>query len=129
MNVPKWISPLFWFAALYDGVLGLLFLAGPGWVFDRFGVTPPNHFGYVQSPAALLLVFALMFIAIARDPVACRGMIWYGILLKVAYCGLTFYYWVASDVPWIWKPFAVVDLVMGLLFAVALVMLKPKATG
>ena len=29
MNVPKWISPLFWIAALYDGVLGILFLAAP----------------------------------------------------------------------------------------------------
>jgi hypothetical protein len=129
MNAPKWIPPLFWFAALYDGVLGLLFLVAPGWVFARSGVVPPNHFGYVQFPAALLLIFALIFIAVARDPLANRGLIVYGILLKVSYCGLAFYYWVATDVPWIWKPFAVIDLIMGLLFAWALVVLTPQAGG
>lgn len=125
MNVPKWISPLFWFATLYDGLLGLLFLVAPWWVFNQFNVVPPNHLGYVQFPAALLLIFALIFVAIARNPVANRGMIWYGVLLKAAYCGLAFYYWATTDVPWIWKPFAVIDLAMGVLFCVALAVLRP----
>ena len=75
MTVPKWISPLFWVAAVYDGVLGLLFLAAPLWVFQRFEVPPPNHVGYLQCPAALLIIFGLMFVAIARDPLRNRGLI------------------------------------------------------
>ena len=37
-------------------------------------VTPPNHWAYVQFPAALLVIFGLMFVAIAQDPVANRGI-------------------------------------------------------
>jgi hypothetical protein len=119
MTVPKWISPLFWLSAAYDGLLGLLFLAVPGWVFTRLEVALPNHVAYVQFSAALLLIFGLIFVNIARDPIANRSQIIYGILLKVAYCGLAFYYWATEAIPWIWEPFAVIDLVMGVLFVIA----------
>ncbi|MCU0959862.1 MAG: hypothetical protein MUF48_07130 [Pirellulaceae bacterium] len=123
MSIPKWIPPLFWLAALYDGVLGLAFLAAPGRWFEWCQVTPPNHLGYVQFPAALLLIFGLMFAAIARDPVRRRHLIVYGILLKVAYCGVAGFHWLSADIPGMWKPFVLIDLVMGLLFALAYVIL------
>src|SRR3990172_8936294 len=110
MNVPQWISPVFWIAAAYDGVLGVLFLAAPGWVFTQLNIAPPNHVAYVQFPAALLIIFALIFARIASAPVAHRDQIVYGILLKVAYCSLAFYYLITTDIPWIWKPFAWIDL-------------------
>ncbi len=119
MKTAKWIPALFWIAALYDGVLGLLFIIAPGYPYELFGVTPPNHMGYVQFPAALLLIFALIFINIARDPVANRGLIIYGILLKAAYCGVCGWYWIATGLPGMWKPFCIVDLLMGLLFILA----------
>ncbi len=53
-----------------------------------------------------------MFIAIARNPVANREMIVYGILMKLSYSGLVFWYWFSTDIPGLWKPFAVIDLVM-----------------
>lgn len=129
MNVPKWIAPLFFFAALYDGVLGILFLFAPGTAFDWFDVVPPNHPGYVQFPAALLLIFALIFLRIGRDPVANRDLILYGILLKVAYSGLTFWHWVLSGIPVIWKPFAVIDVVMGVLFVAAMMAIPVQHRG
>lgn len=119
MNIPKWVSPLFWIAAAYDGVLGVLFLAVPWWLFAKLDVPPPNHMAYVQFPAALLMIFGLIFVKIARNPVANHGQIVYGILLKVSYCALAFYYWFTTDIPWIWKPFALIDLVMGVLFVIA----------
>jgi hypothetical protein len=125
MNVPRWISPLFVVAALYDGVLGAIFLCAPRFPFDRFGVTPPNHPGYVQFPAALLIVFGLMFAAIARDPLGNRNLIVYGFLLKIAYCGVTGWYWATSDPPDMWKPFVIVDLIMAALFAWAFAALVP----
>jgi len=105
------ISMLFVIAALYDGLLGLLFLIGADAVFKTFDITPPNHFGYVQFPAALLLIFAIMFAAIAKAPSRNRCLIPYGILLKVAYCGVVFVHWFTGGIPYIWKPFAVFDLV------------------
>jgi hypothetical protein len=116
MKLPKWISPLFVVAALYDGVLGLTFVLAPGLPFRLFEVTPPNHMGYVQFPAALLLIFGLMLAAVARNPIANRNLIPYGILLKVAYCSVVGRYWIAGGLPGMWKPFAIIDLVMGLLF-------------
>lgn len=129
MNVPTWISPLFWIASLYDGVLGVLFLVAPAWLFAQLNVAPPNHVAYVQFPAALLIIFALIFARIARDPVGHRDQIIYGILLKAAYCGLAFYYWATSEIPWIWKPFACIDLVMGVLFVVAHFRLAVRQSG
>lgn len=119
MNSKFLIATLFWAAAAYDGVLGIAFLLLPAPLFDAMGVTPPNHFGYVRFPAALLVIFALMFIAIARNPVSNRSLILYGILLKVSYCGVSMAYWFTQDIPYIWKPFAVFDLLFAIGFYAA----------
>jgi hypothetical protein len=124
MKTSRWIFALFTIAAAYDGLLGLLFLAAPRLPFDLFNVTPPNHIGYVQFPAALLLIFAWMFAVVAMDPVRNRSLIPYGIGLKVAYCTLCFWYWFTADIPIIWKPFAVIDVAMGILFAWSYVALR-----
>ena len=113
------VTALFVIAAIYDGAVGLMFLFAPAWAFERFGVTPPNHFGYVQFPAALLLVFAWMFIQVALRPIENRLLIPYAVMLKAAYCGVVFYYWVTTDLPAMWKPFAVADLLFAALFVAA----------
>lgn len=128
MKPARWISPLFVLAAVYDGGLGLLFLAAPNWMFDLYQVTRPNHPGYVQFPALLLIIFGLMFLAIACNPADNRRLIPYGILLKLAYCGVTLWYWmVARWLPDMWKPFAWIDLVMALLFFWAYLTLRGPA--
>ena len=110
------IKLLFLAAAIYDGVLGSAFLFLPAQVFGWIDIPPPNHLGYVQFPAALLVVFALMYSAIALKPLENRNLIPYGILLKVSYCGVVLLHWVSSDLPWIWKPFFIADLVFLALF-------------
>jgi hypothetical protein len=117
MKAPRSIQALFLIAALYDGALGAIFLIAPGPVFQWANVTPPNHWAYVQFPAALLVNFGLMFAAIARDPAGNRSLIVYGILLKVSYCGIACWYWFTAGIPGLWKPFAAIDLVMAVLFA------------
>ena len=121
------IQLLFWIGAVYDGLLGLLGLFGTEWFFETVGVTPPNHPGYVQFPAALLVVFALMFAAVARNPAKNRELIPYGMLLKVSYSGVVIYYWLTAGLPWVWKPFAVADVVFLLLFAWAYARLRSRA--
>jgi len=122
------ISLLFLVAALYDGLLGLFFLFGGKAVFEWYRVTPPNHFGYVQFPAALLLVFAAMFGAVAKNPAANRNLIPYGMLLKVAYCGVVFFHWFTTGIPAMWKPFALCDALFLALFIWAFAVL-PRAAG
>ena len=79
MKPNRWIVALFVVAAFYDGLLGLVFLAAPGLLFELFDVTPPNHMDYVQFPAALLLIFGWMFASVALDAVRNRRLILYGV--------------------------------------------------
>jgi hypothetical protein len=113
------ISALFIIAAIYDGVLGLVFLFIPDVIFKWFEVTPPNHLGYAQFPAALLVVFAILFFSIARRPHENRNLIPYGCLLKVSYCGVVFGHWLTGGIPNMWKPFAIIDLFFLLFFLLA----------
>lgn len=110
MKPVRMIKVLFIVSALYDGLLGFIFLLAGDRVFERFCVTPPNHPGYVQFPAALLLIFALMFIAIAKNPSKNRNLIPYGILLKISYCGVIMFHWLTNGIPAMWKPFCVYDI-------------------
>ena len=111
------IKPLYFVAAIYDAILGIAFLCAADSVFEQFmpGIDLPNHDGYIQFPAALLLVFALMYAAIARNPVRNRNLIPYGILLKVSYCSVILYHWTTLQA-WIWKPFCIVDIIFLVLF-------------
>jgi hypothetical protein len=104
-------------AAIYDLCLGLAFLIVPALVFNQFQLAAPGHWGYVQFPAALLLVFAVMFLNITRDPIGKVELIPYGILLKLAYVIVVFGHWFFAEVPNLWKPFAMIDLLFLLAFA------------
>ena len=110
---------VFSIAALYDGLLGGSFLVAGERLFAAYKVAPPNHWGYIQFPAALLLVFALMFAAIARRPWQNRNLIPYGMLLKVSYCSVIGWHWWHGNIPGMWVPFAVIDFVFLILFIAA----------
>lgn len=122
------VRALFIVGGLYDGLLGLAFLAAGPRLFDRFGVTPPNHWGYVQFPALLLIVFAIMFFQIAADPHGRRGLIPYGIMLKVSYLAVTAYHWLGGALPWMWKPFTIADLAFLVLFSWAWAATRARQT-
>jgi hypothetical protein len=113
------VKLLFIIAAIYDGIFGVMGVLFPGLAFEIFEVTPPNHFGYIQFPAILLMIFAAMFYRVARDPVANRFIMLYGVALKAGYSGLIFYYMLTTGIPAMWVPWAWVDLVFLVLFLVA----------
>ena len=56
-----WIRGVFGLAAAYDILIGLAFLVLGNSLFERFEVTPPNHPGYYEFPAALLVIFGVLF--------------------------------------------------------------------
>ena len=127
MRTKRTISALFIVAAIYDGLLGAAFLFASGSLFQWFAVTPPNHSGYVHFPAALLIVFAIMFMAIAIAPLKNRNLIPYGILLKVSYCGVVMFHWFTNGIPNMWKPFCVADIVFLIFFVWAWIALGEEA--
>jgi hypothetical protein len=114
-----WRKWLFVVAAIYDGIIGLLFLFFWRELFTHFQITPPNHGGYVQFPALLLVIFGWMFLRIAQNPDGNRGLIDFGIALKVAYSGIVFWYGLTSGVPRMWVWFAWIDLGFLVLFIIA----------
>lgn len=115
MNI-KLVKIIFLVAALYDGIIGITGILFPDLAFRIFEVTPPNHFGYVQFPAILLLIFAAMFYRVARDPISNRFIMVYGMALKTGYSGLIFYYALTTGIPGMWIPWAWADLVFLVLF-------------
>lgn len=115
----NWIKPLFIVAAIYEGVLGIAFFLFSGILFQSFGVEPPNHPAYVQFPALLLIVFAAMFLRIAKNPVENRDLILYGVALKVSYSGLAFWHQAFGGVPFMWLPWAWADSAFLVLFLMA----------
>jgi hypothetical protein len=117
----SWVRLLFGIAGLYDFLIGLAFLFFGPELFDAAGVPAPNHWGYVQFAALLLVVFGLMFFAVAYDPVANRNLMPFGMLLKLSYTGLVAYYWATTDCPLMFKPFAVIDGLMFVLFVLVYV--------
>jgi len=119
MKKPEWIVPLFLIAALYDGILGLIGIFAPAHLYNIFGVALPNHMGYVQFPALILIVFAIMFYNIAKDIRSNKNLIFYGILLKASYCSVIFGHWSFGYIPFMWKPFVFFDLIFLIAFVFA----------
>ena len=123
------IRILFAIAALYDFVIGLTFLTNGAGLFTATGVPQPNHWGYIQFGSILLMIFGVMFAAIAFNPTANRNLIPYGILLKLGYVSLVGYYWASTGIPWLFQPFFFIDLVMLVLFVIAYMALGETAAS
>lgn len=130
MNTQAWTRLLFYIAAAYDGLLGLVFLlAGPR-IFAATGITPPNHWGYVDFSAGILVLFGILFLQVAKDPVKNLNLIPYGILLKVCYVGtVTGHWWFGEGLPNMWKLFAAADTLFAVLFVLSMRALRPTASS
>ena len=116
----EWIRPLFVIAAIYDLVLGVLFLIAWRPVYERFGIALPNHPAYVQFAAAVVATFGIAFWYVANAPERNRDIIKLGVLLKIAYSSIVLSYWFQGRMPGMWVPFAWIDLVFLLAFVAAL---------
>jgi hypothetical protein len=116
----RWIRVLFIVAGLYDFLLGSAFWLFGLEIFQFFGVTQPNHIGYIQFPSILLVIFGVMFFQVAKDPIANRLLIPYGIALKCAYAGVVFWHDFKTGIPRMWIPWAWADVAFLVLFFIAL---------
>ena len=115
----RFTKVIFLISGIYDGVLGVVFLFFAPAIYSSFGITPPNHYGYIVFPALLLIVFAAMFFRIATAPARYRDMIPYGVGLKAAYAGTVFWYQLQGNVPAMWVPMAWIDTAFLVLFLLA----------
>src|SRR5438477_9268795 len=118
---------LFVISGLYDCVIGLAFLGFGSMIYDKAGVPPPNHWGYIDFSSMLLVIFGIMFLAVAAEPRSNRNFIPFGMLLKLSYVGLVTFYWIIEGVPMLFKPFVFVDALMLVLFVEAYYQLRRGA--
>ena len=129
--VPGWIRPFLFVCAVYDVILGAVFLIAFRAVLERFGVELPNHPAYVQFGAAYVLVMGIGFWLAARAPERNRDLLKICLLGKVAYCMIVFGYQIRGMMPGLWVPFAWLDALMavGLIAALAAIPAPGAATG
>jgi hypothetical protein len=116
----EWIRPLFVVAALYDLVLGVVFLVAFKTVYRWYGVTLPNHDGYIQFAACVVAIFGLGFWMVSRDPERNRDLIKLGVLFKASYSGVVLGHAALGSMPSMWIPFAWIDLLFLVSFLAAL---------
>lgn len=112
------IKLFFLIAALYDFILGVTFLFFFTHIYAYYAIELPNHAGYVQFPALLLMIFGYMFAKVSQEPQANRGLIIYGVMLKAAYCSVVFGNLWFGTIPFMWVPWACIDLVFLIAFIV-----------
>jgi len=109
----KYYRNLFRVAAAYDGILGLIFTLLPGLAFERLGIGDqlPAFGGYIALLGAFVLVIGVAYYLISRgDLRRNRDLILVGVLYKLAYCAIAFFYWFTGALP---------HLIFGALFGVA----------
>jgi hypothetical protein len=87
----------FLIAALFDGILGLLFLFFWGPIFDELGVNRPENSSYVTLAAAFIAVQGLGYFLVWRDMVHNVGIVVIGVAYKLAYVVLSAYYVLAGE--------------------------------
>jgi len=109
----KYYRNLFRVAAAYDGILGLIFTLLPGLAFERLGIGDqlPAFGGYIALLGAFVLVIGVAYYLISRSDLRRnRDLILVGVLYKLAYCAIAFFYWFTGALP---------HLIFGALFGVA----------
>jgi len=116
MKNNKFTSYVFGIASIYDAMLGIFFFLIPRQVYDWTGAILPNHIAYVQFPALLLIVFAIMFFNVARNPQHNSNLFIYSILMKLSFSIVVIAHWIDGTITDMWKPLASIDLVFAVLF-------------
>jgi len=98
-------------AALYDIVLGLVFVVAGERILSAIGMALPPHVAYIQLAAVFIFVQGLSYWLAYRDPLGNLGIVRVGVAYKAAYAGLAAWYLVIGRLPSVFfVPWAIIDL-------------------
>jgi len=127
----KYYKGLFLFAAVYDLVLGIVFTFFSKSAFDLVGIPEkiPEFDGYLSLIGAFLFVIGVAYYLIFRgDLQKNRDLILVGVLYKLAYFTITFYYFAIGNIPHLifFALFGVVDLIMFILMVECYITLRKE---
>ncbi len=113
----KYYKTLFLIAAIYDFILGIVFIFFYKPAFKLLGISEalPEFGGYLSLIGAFLFVIGVAYYLIYRgDLKANRDLIMVGALYKLAYCLVSFVYFVIGQIPHMLflGLFGVIDFIM-----------------
>ncbi|MET1231639.1 MAG: hypothetical protein ABWY52_02165 [Candidatus Limnocylindrales bacterium] len=112
-------------AALYDMLLGAVFVVVGDQILGAIGMELPPHVAYIQLAAVFIFVQGFGYLLTYLDPLGNLGIVRVGIAYKAAYAGLAFWYLVIGALP---SPFFIPWAIVDLLFLVGFVVFLRTAT-
>ncbi len=108
---------LFLIAALYDFILVFVLFAFMSFFLeDIFKLPPPLYPAFFQAAAAFVFVMGVGFYFVYRNMYRNIDIVKLGIIFKLFYTGLAFYYVFFGGMPWIFSVFGFLDLVFIVFF-------------
>ena len=108
---------LFLIAALYDFILGFVFFVFMRFFLeDIFKLPSPLYPAFFQAAAAFVFVMGVGFYFVYRNMYRNIDIVKLGIIFKLFYTGLAFYYVFFGGMPWIFSVFGFLDLVFIVFF-------------
>jgi hypothetical protein len=116
----KYYKGLFLLVAVYDIILGIIFMFFSKSTFELLGIPEklPEFEGYLTLIGVYVLILGIAYYLIYRGNLQKnRDLILIGILYKLGYCAVTFYYFMIGNIPHILflALFGVIDFIMFLL--------------
>ena len=119
--VPVGYHWFFLVAALYDMVLGALFVVAGESILRAIGMALPPHVAYIELAAIFIFIQGLGYWLVYRDPWANLGLVRMGVAYKAGYAGLAFYYLAIGKLPSLFFiPWAIIDVLFLLGFVMFL---------
>lgn len=126
----RFYRAVFLVAALYDLILGTVFLFLYPWVYGVMGIPLPTEPAYLQMAAAFVLVQGMMYVLVYRNLEGNRDLILVGATYKAAYAVISLYHLGAGDLPHpFFAVFGVLDIGFMVVFAMCLGWLGKRVTG
>jgi len=108
---------MFLVAALYDYILGLVFFIFLPFFFENiFKMPVPNYPAFYQAAAAFVFVMGVGFYYVYLNMYRNIDIVKLGIVFKLVYTVLAFYYVFVKNMPWIFSLFGVLDLIFIVFF-------------
>jgi len=111
-----------WFliAAIYDLILGIAFFFFYEPIFSYFSIPLPNYAMYLQMAAAFVIAMGIGYYFIFLNLYRNVDLVKLGIVYKLVYSGLTFYWYLANlaNIVFLW--FAFIDAFFLITFIVFL---------
>ncbi|MFC1976911.1 hypothetical protein ACFLWS_01390 [Chloroflexota bacterium] len=112
---------LFLIAALYDFILGSVFFFYLPFFFENiFKITAPNYPAFFQAAAAFVFVMGVGFYFVYLNLYRNIDIVKLGIVFKLVYAALAFYYVLIENMPWIFSLFGFLDIIFIVFFIVFL---------